>query len=643
MPLKQKDRPYEVLVPHLGRDKFVFMRMEGNEHVSDTFSFKMTMATEDKSIDDEDLLRKPLVVTMRRQNHPPRFLHGIIQKTKLLGQDNEEIVVYYWEVTFVPWLWFLNLETECRHFQNMTAVEIIKKVFDEHGRRDYTFKIQGTLPKREFTVQYRESSFNFVSRLMEEEGIFYWFEHTEQKHMLILTNQNAATQNCPYVHSLPYGKGTLAGNSGGIVDHLEQNVSVHVGKMSYQDFNFEMSGVSLFSTTKGKQMSEVYDYPGLYKTKADGERYAKLRLEEQEARLRTIHAHTIETTLLPGFRFEVTNHFDNQANTSYIVLGIGFSCRQNVQGTETGDGGTTASFTFSAIPFKVPFRPALLHHKPMIHGVQTAIVAGPKGNEIYCDKYGRVKVHFHWDRVGKRDENSSYWIRISNAWAGGQWGQISIPRIGQEVIVSFLEGDPDRPIITGRVYNDLQMPPYSLPDNQTQSGIKSRSTPAGSSDHFNEFRFEDKKDGEQIYLHAQKDFDEYIENKHTITVRDSDQIILLNKGNQATTIEKGDQTTKILKGDRSIEVSQGSTSNKMTQGDHTLECPAGSISEKATQEIKMECSGSSITLKPGKIELKIGGSTITMDPIKIDITAGGASISMGPATISATAAMIKLN
>lgn len=632
--LKQKDRPYEVLVPHLGEDTFVFMTMEGSEYVSNTYSFRLTMATEDSSIVDEDLLRKPVVVTLRRQDKPPRILHGIIQKTKLLGFDNQEAVVYYWEATFVPWLWFLTLESDCRHFQNMTAVDIIKKVFEEHGFRDFTFKVQGNLPKREFTVQYRESSFNFISRLLEEEGIFYWFEHTEQKHQLILTNQNSATQNCPHVHKLPYGKGTLSGNAGGIVDHLEQNVSVITGKLSYQDFNFEMSGVSLFSTTKGKQLSEVYDYPGNFKTKAEGERYTKLRLEEQEARLRTIHAHTIETVLIPGYRFEVTDHFDSQANTSYIVLGLAFKCRQNVQGTEAGDSGTTASFDFSALPFKVPYRPPKLHPKPMIHGVQTAIVAGPKGNEIYCDKYGRVKVHFHWDRLGKRDENSSYWIRISNAWSGGQWGQISIPRIGQEVIVSFLEGDPDRPLITGRVYNDLQMPPYTLPDNQTQSGIKSRSTPKGSSDQFNEFRFEDKKDSEQIYLHAQKDFDEYIENKHTITVRDSDQIILLNKGNQSTTIEKGN---------RSIEVSKGNTSNKMNMGDHSLECSAGKIKEKAAQEIKMECGGSSITLTPTGIELKIGASKITMGVINVEISAAAAKISTGPATVEATAPIIKLN
>ncbi|WP_051670754.1 type VI secretion system Vgr family protein [Bryobacter aggregatus] len=634
MPLKQQDRPYEVLVPHLGKDKFVLMSLDGSEYVSHTYSFRITMATEDKSIDDEDLLRKPILVTLRRQSTPARVIHGIIQKTKLLGQDNEQTPVYYWEATFVPWLWFLTLESDCRHFQNMDAVEIIKKVFSEHGYSDFTFKVQAKLPKREFTVQYRESSFNFISRLLEEEGIFYWFEHSESKHNLILTDQNSATRNCPHEYKFPYAKGTLSGAAGGVLDHLEQDVEIYTGKMTFQDFNFEKSSVDLTASTKGKVKAEIYDYPGLYNNKADGERYAKLRLEEQEARLRIIQAHTITTLLMPGYRFEVENHFDAKANTSYIVLGLSFSCRQNIVGNEAGDDGSTASFNVSAIPYKVAYRPPRRHPKPMIHGIQTAIVCGPKGNEIYCDKYGRVKVQFHWDRLGKRDENSSFWIRSSNAWSGGQWGQISIPRIGQEVIVSFLEGDPDRPIITGRVYNDQQMPPYGLPDNQTQSGIKSRSTPKGGSDDFNEFRFEDKKGSEQIYLHAQKDFDEYIENKHTITVRDSDQITLLNKGNQKTTVETGN---------RDITVSKGNSSNVISMGNHKLECSAGKISEKAAQEIKMECGASSITLTPTKIELKIGASTITMQPTMIDLKAAAASTSMGPATMSLTAPMIKIN
>lgn len=594
----QAERPYEVKVPHLHPDCFVFMNMEGSEFVSNTYSFHLVMATTDKSIADEDLLRKPIVVTLRRESMPPRFIHGIISKTKLLGKENQEEPIYYWEVTIVPWLWFLNLESDCRHFQNMTAIQIITKVFHDLDYHDFKFFIHGELPVRDFTVQYRETNFNFISRLLEEEGIFYWFDHTQYNHELVLCDYNGGTENCPHHHTFSYSKGTLGGTSGGEIDHLEQDLSVHTGMVTYRDFNYENSHLKLTSGETGHQPDEIYDYPGGFQTLGDGKRYATIRLEEQEARLRTIQAHTLTTLLIPGYRFAVTDHFDEKVNTSYIVLGLSFSCRQNLQ-DEDGNSGSTASFSFSAIPFDIPYRPCRRHPKPMIHGIQTAIVTGPAGNEIYCDKFGRVKVHFHWDRIGNRDEKSSSWIRVSSAWAGSQWGQISIPRIKQEVVVSFLEGDPDRPLITGRVYNDLNMPPYALPDNQTQSGIKSRSTTGGGSSDFNEFRFEDMKGSEQVYLHAQKDYDEYIEDKHTITVEKGDQIIK---------VEAGDQITMVQKGNRKISVDVGNNS---------LKCGAGKISENAAQEIKMECGASSITMTPGSIELKIGGSTITMNPAMI--------------------------
>ena len=595
MPIKQQKFPYEVLIPHLGKDKFALMSLDGSEFVSNTYNYRVVMATYDKSIDDEDLLRKPIVIKLRRDGIPDRIIHGLMQRTKLLGVEQELKPVYFWEATVVPSLWFLNLETECRHYLKKTAVDIVKEVLTEHGVVNFEFKVQGKLPVREFTVQYRETSFNFISRLLEEEGIFYWFEHTEQKHQLVFADTNSATQNSPHLHKFPYGKGTISGVDGGVIDNLEQSVSIHTGKMTFQDFNFEKSSVSLLASTSGKRMAEVYDYPGFYTTKEDGDRYARLRLEEQEANLRIIQLDTISTTLLPGFRFEVTDHFDAQVNTSYIALNSSIECRQSVMDDGSGDSTSTARVSLSAIPMKVPYRPARIHPKPMIHGVQTAIVCGPAGNEIHCDKYGRVKVQFHWDRKNKRDDNSSHWIRISNTMAGANWGQISIPRIGQEVIVSFLEGDPDRPIITGRVYNDQQMPPYGLPDNKTQSGFKSRSSPGGGSADFNEFRFEDKKGSEQVYLHAQKNFDEVIEEQHTITV------------------QKKDQITKVEQGNRKITVSMGN---------NNLEASAGKIGEKAAQEIKMECGGSTITMTPMSIELKIGGSTISMNAGMITMNAG---------------------
>jgi type VI secretion system secreted protein VgrG len=591
MPIIQEERPYEILVPHLGKDKFVFLSMDGAEYVSKPFEYTIVAATEEKEIDDEDLLRKPVLVTLRRDSFPPRLLHGVIRKAKLLGVEEGLTTIYHWQIVVVPALWFLNLDQDCRHFINKTALDIVKEILAEEKIK-FIVKNVGALPKREFTVQYRESTFNFISRLLEEEGIFYWFEHTDSAHTMMLADTNQATRNCPHVYKLPFARGT-SNRSMGLIDTLEQETSVHTGKITLQDYNFEKSGVSLQASSKGAQLNEFYEYPGRYSTKQDGERFVKLRLEEQEARLRTIQSHTISTMLLAGFRFQIEDHFEAKANTTYVVLGISFACQQNLSGTE-GEDGTTASFYFSAIPFQVPYRPPLIHPKPIIHGVQTAVVVGPAGNEIHCDRFGRVKIQFHWDRKSKKDDNSSWWVRVSSSWAGGNWGQISIPRIGQEVIVSFLEGDPDRPIIVGRVYNDQQMPPYSLPDNKTQSGIKSRSSTGGGGSDFNEFRFEDKKGSEEIYLHAQKDFNVVVENKQTVTVQKSDQITTIESGNRSITVSKGN---------------------------NSLEATAGKIAEKAAQEIKMECGGSKIILTPASIKLEIGGSKIEMLPAMITIKA----------------------
>jgi type VI secretion system secreted protein VgrG len=631
----QENRAYEIFVPALGRDVFMLVAFEGSEFVSNTFQFRADVISETKGIDCEALLRKPVVVEIKRDGgQPSRFIHGCFAQVRLTGKDTDPPIRYYYECTIVPWLWFLNLETDCRIFQNLDAKEIITKVFQEHKFTDFTFKLEGALPKREYTVQYRETSLNFISRLLEEEGIFYFFEHTEQKHQLILTNVNSVTAKCPVVDTMPYGLGT-SNAAQGVIGEMQSSNTVHTGKLTIQDYNFELSNVNLLSTSSGKQLAEVYDYPGNYKKKDEGTRLVKLRLEEQEARLRTVSASTVSTSMIPGYRFTLTDHFDDKCNVEYLILEVSTSLRNNLMVTSSGDKSSArSSASFRAIPFSVPYRPPLVHKKPLIHGVQTAIVTGKSGEEIWTDKYGRVKVQFHWDRLGKKDENSSLFIRISNTWAGAQWGQIQIPRIGQEVIVSFIEGDPDRPIITGRVYNDQNMPPYTLPANQTQSGIKSRSTKGGGAADFNEFRFEDKKGSEEIYLHAQKDFVEFIENKHTTTVRDSDQTITLNKGNQKTTVEKGN---------RDIQVDMGNIKELVKMGNYNLEATAGKIGEKAAQEIKNEVVASTITVTPAMIELKIGASSIKMTAATIDIACGAAKISLNPGMIIEGAPLIKLN
>jgi type VI secretion system secreted protein VgrG len=298
--------------------------------------------------------------------------------------------------------------------------------------------------------------------------------------------------------------------------------------------------------------------------------------------------------------------------------------------------GTIYHCGFEALEFGVPYRPPRNAVRPVVHGCQTAIVVGPAGEEIWADKYGRIKVQFHWDRLGKKNEKSSCWIRTSQAWAASNWGHILLPRIGQEVIVSFFEGDPDRPIITGRVYNDQNMPPYDLPVNSTQSGIKSRSSKGGGPSNFNEFRFEDKKGDEQIYLHAEKDFDTFVNNKMTITVDRSDQITQLNQGNQQIIIQQGNQDTAIRQGSQSTTINQGNQRTTLSLGNKTTELQAGNY------EIKLNAGQYSLSAMTG-VKIECGLSKVTITPASIDIEVGAAKVSLNPAMITLEAPIIKIN
>jgi type VI secretion system secreted protein VgrG len=319
------------------------------------------------------------------------------------------------------------------------------------------------------------------------------------------------------------------------------------------------------------------------------------------------------------------DHFQKSYNRSYLVLKVDHTASTQ----SSGDNATGSVYEagFEALEISLPYRPPRRAMKPVVHGCQTAVVVGPSGEEIWADKYGRIKVQFYWDRLGKKNEKSSCWIRTSQAWAGSNWGHIQLPRVGQEVIVGFLEGDPDRPIITGRVYNDQNMPPYDLPANSTQSGVKSRSSKQGGQSNFNEFRFEDKKGNEQVYLHAEKDFDTFVENKMTIIVDKSDQTIQLNQGNQLTTIQQGDQETTLQQGNQKTTLQVGNKTTELNVGNYTVTLDAGQYSLSAMTGVKLEC----------------GLSKITMTPASIDIEVGAAKVSLNPAMVSIEAPIVKIN
>lgn len=506
----QDKRPLRVTTG-LGKDALLLERFSGEEGVSAPFHFVLDMLSENSAIAPADLLRKTIAVKIEIPGGEKRVVHGYVKRFSQLGR-RAGLAAYRAEM--VPWLWFLSLTNDCRIFQNLSVADIVAKVFKDLGHSDFKFKLMGASPKRTYCVQYRESALAFVSRLLEEEGIFYFFEHTDSKHTLVLTDHHSQVPPCPGASKvrMTATQSYLMAEEP-VVTGFEVDHTAVTEKIELKDYDFEKPSASLTASVSGNQKDEVYDYPGGYIVKGDGDRYARLRLEQKEAERELARGESNVPAFTCGHKFDLTEHPNRALDGGYHLLRVRHTAA--ISNYTTAGGEYDYSNSFDAIPSSVPYRPPLATPRALVLGSQTAVVVGPGGEEIYVDKFARVKVQFHWDRQGKKDQNSSCWVRVSSAWAGKNWGMIQIPRIGQEVIIDFLEGNPDQPIITGRVYNADQMPPYDLPANMTQSGTLTRSTKSGSPATANQIRFEDKKGSEQLFIHAEKNQDIEVENDET--------------------------------------------------------------------------------------------------------------------------------
>jgi len=513
MSFTHANRPLK-LTTSLGEDVLLLTGFHGQESISAPYHFGLEVVSSDPHVTPGDVLRKPATVSLELSDGSTRYFHGLIRRFVRAGRDKSGMVMYRAEI--VPWLWFLELSTDCRIFQNMSVQQIVTAIFEDNGYHDYEFRdlTAGQAP-RVYCVQYRESAFNFVSRLLEEEGIFYFFEHEAGRHLLVLGDTALQHPPCPGPLLV-----SVSGMEHGVLEDdtiLELSIcdEVQSGKIGLTDFNFEMPGSSLL--VEVGERDEVYDYPGLYDNRSQGSSLSSVRLEEHLVAIQRLQGSSGCRAFTTGHYFKVKDFHRTDAKVKQVLHTISHQARQPMNlSTDDADGVFRYQNTFSSFPYATPFRPPRSARRPVVTGTQTAIVVGKAGEEIWCDSYGRVKVQFHWDRRGKRDEESSCWVRVSHGWAGSSWGSIYIPRMGQEVIVDFLEGDPDRPIITGRVYNAEQMPPYTLPAEQTKSTIKSNSSKGGEG--FNELRFEDKKGSEEVFLHAQKDWNTKVLHDRSTTV-----------------------------------------------------------------------------------------------------------------------------
>lgn len=553
------------------------LRFTGFEGMSQLYRFEVELSSADGNLAFDDALGKPALLTIHTIDES-RFMHGIVSRFEETGTGTTRTV---YTATVVPRLWTLGLRQDCCMFQTMNVPDVLKQVLEEAGLAsgdDFELDLQEDYAPRDYCVQYRETDLDFISRLMEEEGIFYFFKHTDSGHKLVIADHSGAYDDI-------VGDGTIVYREGddgmqGETEHLSHarfSRSMRPGKVMLRDFNFEKVDLDLGTHTDGSAETdlEIYDYPGRYADSDHGSTRTSVRVEALRAERDLFSGDSNCRRLSSGAKFTLAEHPRDDLNIEYLIVRVRHTGRQpQAAGADAGTGGgddekQMYENSLEAIPADVTFRAPMVTPKARIDGPQTAIVTGPSGEEIHCDEFGRVKVHFHWDRVGAPDDKSSCWVRVSQAWSGSGYGGMVIPRVGNEVIVSFLEGDPDQPLITGHVYNGAKTFHYTLPADKTRTSLKSYSSPGG--DGFNELRFEDAAGSEEVFTHAQKDMNTKILNNRTTDIGvDHDHVVGNNEtmkvGKNRTrdvgsneTITIGANHTESVAKDRSLSVDGSET------------------------------------------------------------------------------------
>ncbi|HVS35603.1 MAG TPA: type VI secretion system tip protein TssI/VgrG [Gemmataceae bacterium] len=658
----QDGRPLSITTP-LGKDILLLIGIYGAEAVSQLFHFRFEALAENKTdvAFDKLLGQKVSAALTLPDNKTQRWFSGIVQRVAQ-GERDQFFTIY--EVEIVPPAWLLTRRTQSRIFQHMSVPDVLKKVLTGV---DASFELQASYEERDFLVQYRETDFNFLSRLCEEEGIYYFFKHSSGGCQMVFADTPQSHPDMPAASSLIYDTATGGNRPEDRIYQWRKAQELRSGKVTLWDHCFELPHKHLETnkvvqdTSKmgevthklavgGNQSLELYDWPGGYAKRFDGvdkgggdnpsgldgvtpagKRLSTTRMQEDAAAGLVVEGVSKCRQLTSGYKFTLQRHFNGKG--PYVVLAVDHVARMEVAYRSNEAGPMHYENRFRCLPLDAPFRPPCTTPRPVVHGTQTAVVVGKPGDEIFTDKYGRIKVQFHWDRQGKNDADSSCWVRVATPWAGQQWGMIHIPRVGQEVVIAFEEGDPDRPISVGSVYNADMMPPYKLPDNKTQSGVKSRSSLKGTAENFNEICFEDKKGEELLYIRAEKDQKIAVENDEahwvghdrvkevdhdetttigndrTETVKNDETITIHN--NRTETVEQGNEQITVKQGNRTVEISMGNETLNIKMGNQSTKLDLGASSLDAMQSITLTVGQSSIKLDPTGVTIQGMMITIT--------------------------------
>ncbi|TIN33698.1 MAG: type VI secretion system tip protein VgrG [Mesorhizobium sp.] len=502
----------------VGAELLTFTHLVGRDEISRCLAYTVGFVSNSPDVDPLKMLGG--AVSIEGESDPKRWFSGLVSEFRLTRIEDR---LAYYEAVIRPWLWFLGNTTDCRIFQNMSVIEIVEEVFSKYSTAKFEKRLQGSYPPREYCVQYDESDLDFVQRLLEHEGILYFFEHDEGKHTLVLADAMNKLKPAPGYEKVPYhfeGQGSRRD-----VEYITEWIpgsSVRPGAYVHTDYDFEKPGADLMAKSAQPfshklAAGENYRQPGAHLDVGRGDSLAAIRREEIQTVHQRIAAVGTVRGLFSGCTFKLDGFPREDQNQEYLVVSAEYRLFDPGYRALADVESENFKVILGVAPTALAYRPPRVTTRPIMRGPQTATVVGPSGEEIFTDKYARVKVQFHWDRLGKKDQNSSCFVRVSQTWAGSGWGFIQIPRIGQEVIVDFIEGDPDLPIITGRVYNASQMPPYGLPGSATQSGWKSDSSKGGGG--YNELMFEDKAGSELVNFQAQKDHNLLIKNDRTKLVQ----------------------------------------------------------------------------------------------------------------------------
>lgn len=662
------ERAIKVNCP-LGPDAFVFRNMTGTESLGRLFEYEIEVLNLDPAVKLEDVIGQPMTIEIEFASKEKRYFHGEVAQFRQLTRSYDKYTCY--EAILRPTLWYLTRTKDCRIFQEKSVPEIVEEILKEHGITNRRKALTGTYQPLEYCVQYDETDFNFISRLMESVGIYYFFEHASGKHTLVLADGISAHKPIAGDPKLPFSM-PKPGYSMEYIFNWEVTQKVETGTVALTDYDFEKPKAKLEAKHPIKRKHansalEAFHYPGNYTDANTGKKFAQVRIEELQSSYELVWGSSNSPRLFPGSLFKLDEYVRRDQNVEHLVIEQKIEVEQSLD-TQSAPGaksvvGVSYRTELWAIKSQTPFRAASTTPKPHIQGPQTAVVVGKEGEEIFTDKYGRIKVQFHWDRYGKRDEKSSCWVRVAHAWAAANWGAFRVPRIGEEVIVDFLGGDPDAPLVTGCVYNADNMPPYALPTNQTRMTLKTRSTKKGSTDNFNELRFEDLKDKEEVYFHAERDFNRVVENNDTLkvgfdkkdpgnqtieiyndrttTVEKGNEKLQVKTGNRETLVDKGNDSHGIAKGNREVTIDTGNDTLTIKTGNHTIKISSGKSTIEAAQSIELKVGGSSIKISPTSIEMK--STMIKLQGQAMVQAQGNITSIKGSAMVEVNGGIVKIN